>query len=107
MRGAQWRDQMFCATLFVTGQCLFVCEGLMSEFNHAWNWPASVRWDNGAQALVDDYGPLPELYRRGDDLIWRAPAEPAYCDDPQRSPPIPRFKSNGIWPAGQVAKNRG
>jgi hypothetical protein len=75
---------MFCATLLVTGQCLFVCEGLMSEFNHAWNWPASVRWDNGAQALVDDYGPLPELYRRGDQVIWQAPAEPAHCDNMDR-----------------------
>jgi hypothetical protein len=94
---------MFCATLLVTGQCLFVCEGLLSEFNHAWNWPASVRWDNNTQALVDDYGPLPQLYRRGVDVIWRTPAEPTYCDNVQRSPPIPPLKPEQLSPAGRGA----
>jgi hypothetical protein len=45
---------MFCPTLLVTAQCLFLCEGLLSEFNNAWNWPASIRWGNNTQALVDD-----------------------------------------------------
>jgi hypothetical protein len=61
---------VFCAAILVSGQCLFACEGLLQEFHHAWNWPARVRWDNSAQALVDDYGRLPELYRRGDEVIW-------------------------------------
>ena len=96
---------MLCATLLVTGQCLFVCGGSLQEFYRAWNWPESVRWDNGTQALVDDYGMLPHLYRQGDDVIWKTPAEPCGCDD-LRSCPIPRFKPDGPWPAGQAAKNR-
>ena len=97
---------MFCATLLVTGQCLFICAGSMSEFNHAWNWPASVRWDNNTQALIDDYGTLPQLYRRSDDVIWRTPAEPAYCDDVPRLPPIPRLKPNSSRLLGRH-QNRG
>ena len=55
---------MFCATLLVSGQCLLACGGLMQEFKQAWNWPASLRWDNSIQAPVDDYGTLPQLLRR-------------------------------------------
>jgi hypothetical protein len=40
---------MLCATLLVTGQCLFVCGGSLQEFYRAWNWPESVRWDNRTQ----------------------------------------------------------
>ena len=61
---------MFCAAILVSGQCLFACEGLLQEFHDAWNWPARVRWDDRAQALAADYGRLPELYRRGDQVIW-------------------------------------
>jgi hypothetical protein len=76
MRGRSPEDSNVLCDALVTGQCLFVCEGSMSELNHAWNWPASVRWDNDTQALVDDYGMLPQLYRRGDDVMWKTPAEP-------------------------------
>lgn len=75
---------MFCAAILVSGQCLFACEGLLQEFKQAWDWPARVRWSDTAQALVDDYGVLPKLYRRGDHVIWRTPAEPAHCDDMER-----------------------
>jgi hypothetical protein len=85
------------------GQCLFACEGLLQKFHHAWNWPARIRWDNSAQALVNDYGRLPELHRRGDEVIWRTPAEPTSCADVQRSPPIPRLKPE--QPPGQTAKS--
>jgi hypothetical protein len=76
---------MFCAAILVSGQCLFACEGFLQEFNQAWNWPARVRWNSDTQALVDDYGVLPKLYRRGDHVIWQTPTEPTYCDDVQRS----------------------
>jgi hypothetical protein len=62
-------------------------------------------WLMKAQALVDDYGRLSELYRRGDEVIWRTPAEPTSCADVRRSPPIPRLKPEQLSPAGQAAKS--
>jgi hypothetical protein len=61
----------------------------MQEFRYAWNWPASLRWDNSIQAPVDDYGTLPQLLRRGEEAIWSVPAEPTYCADGQGPPSIP------------------
>ena len=66
---------MFCATLLVSGQCLLACGGLMQEFKQAWNWPASLRWDNSIRAPVDDYGTLPQLHRRGEEVTL-PPEEP-------------------------------
>ena len=40
------------------------------EFSDAWSWPARVRWNVNSQELVDDYGVLPDLSRRGDRAIW-------------------------------------
>jgi hypothetical protein len=61
----------------------------MQEFKQAWNWPASLRWDNSIQAPVDDYGTLPQLDRRGEEAIWSTPAEPIYCADGEGPPSIP------------------
>jgi hypothetical protein len=61
------------------------------------NWPARVRWSNGTQALVDEYGVLPKLYRRDDEVTWQTPAEPIYCDNVQRSLPggrLPQAATN-------------
>jgi hypothetical protein len=91
---------MFCATLVVSGQCLLVCGGLMQEFKQAWNWPASLRWENSRQALVDDYGTLPQLHRRGEEAIWSILAEPTYCADGEGPSSIPEQLSL----AGQAKK---
>jgi hypothetical protein len=93
---------MFCAAVLLSGHCLFACEGSLQEFNQAWNWPARVRWNNSNQELVDDYGVLPDLSRRGDRAIWHTPAEPTYCYDVQRSPrhrgTIPHsYHPSGRW----------
>jgi hypothetical protein len=77
---------MFCAAVLLSGEFLFACEGLLQEFNQAWNWPARVRWNSTEQELVDDYGVVPELYRHSDHVIWYTPAEPTYCYNVQRSP---------------------
>jgi hypothetical protein len=87
---------MFCATLLVSGQCLLVCGGSMQEFKQAWNWPASFRWENSSQALVDDYGTLPQLHRRGDEAIWSTPAEPTSCAGEQRPSSIPKLKAEQL-----------
>jgi hypothetical protein len=93
---------MFCATLLVSGQCLLACGGSMQEFKQAWNWPASFRWENSSQALVDDYGTLPQLHRRGDEAIWSTPAEPTYCPDGQPPPSIPELKAEQLSLARQA-----
>lgn len=66
---------MFCATLLVAGQCAFTCSGVLDEFQTAWN----IRWDNGAQAIVDDHGPAPQLRRTESQVVWAVEAEPASC----------------------------
>jgi hypothetical protein len=93
---------MFCATLLVSGQCLLVCGGSMQEFEQAWNWPATLRWEKSSQALVDDYGTLPQLHHRGEDTIWSTPAEPTYCADGQRPPSIPELKAEQLSLARQA-----
>ena len=95
---------MFCATLLVSGQCLLACGGLMQEFKQAWNWPASLRWDNSIQAPVDDYGTLPQLLLHGEEAIWSTPAEPTYCADGQGPPSISELKSEQLSLAGQATK---
>ena len=72
----------------------------MQEFKQAWNWPASLRWDNSIQAPVDDYGTLPQLLLHGEEAIWSIPAEPTYCADGQGPPSI----SEQLSDAGQVTK---
>ena len=83
---SQGSARMFCAAVLLSGHCLFACEGSLQEFSDAWSWPARVRWNNSNQELVDDYGVLPDLSRRGDRAIWHTPAEPTYCNDGQQSP---------------------
>jgi hypothetical protein len=95
---------MFCATLLVSGQCLLACGGLMQEFKQAWNWPASLRWDNSIQAPVDDYGTLPQLLLHGEEAIWSTPTEPTYCADGQGPPSISELKSEQLSLAGQATK---
>ena len=73
---------MFCATLLVAGQCAFSCAGDLDEFRKAWN----IRWDNGAQAVVDDYGTAAPLRRVNGDVVWPVEAEPAGCM------PLPKLK---------------
>jgi hypothetical protein len=93
---------MFCATLLVSGQCLLVCGGSMQEFEQAWNWPASLRWENSRLALVDDYGMLPQLHRRGEEAIWSTQAEPTSCADGQRPPSTPEPKAEQVSLATQA-----
>jgi hypothetical protein len=73
---------MFCATLLLAGQCVFTCAGDLDEFKRAWD----IRWDNAAQAIVDNHGPAPQLRRVEDQVVWSVEAEPASCT------PIPKFK---------------
>jgi hypothetical protein len=73
----------------------------MQEFRYAWNWPASLRWDNSIQAPVDDYGTLPQLLRRGEEAIWSTPAEPTYCADGQGPPSIAELKPEQLSLANQ------
>ena len=73
----------------------------MQEVKHAWNWPASFRWEKSSQALVDDYGTLPQLHRRGDEAIWSTPAEPTYCAEEQRPSSIPDLKTEQLSLARQ------
>ena len=62
---------MFCATLVCTGQCALACSGNPDEFQTAWN----IRWNNGAQAIVEDYGPVSRLRRVNGDVVWAVEAE--------------------------------
>jgi hypothetical protein len=73
----------------------------MQEFKEAWNWPTSFRWENSSQALVDDYGTLPQLHRRGDEAIWSTPAEPTYCAGEQRLSSIRKLKAEQLSLARQ------
>jgi hypothetical protein len=73
---------MLCATLLVAGQCAFTCGGDLDEFRKAWN----IRWHNGAQAVVDNYGPVAPLRRVNGHVIWAVEAEPASCT------PVPKLK---------------
>ena len=53
MRGPQ---RLECSVRPFDGRTMFVCEGLTSELNDAWNWPACIRWDNSSQALIHEFG---------------------------------------------------
>jgi hypothetical protein len=80
----------------------------MQEFQQAWNWPASLRWDNSIQAPVDDHGTLPQLHRRGEEAIWSTRAEPTYCADGQGPPSIPEQLSSSALvpgPPPETARN--
>jgi hypothetical protein len=77
---------MFCATIIVAAQCTLACGGEPEEFQRAWRWPASIRWDSGFQKFVDDHGPLPPLPRGHEQVIWMVPAEPGACA------PVPTLK---------------
>jgi hypothetical protein len=75
----------FCVTLLVAGQCAFACNGDLDEFQRAWN----IRWDNGAQVIVDNHGPVPQLRRINGEALWVVEAEPASCAPvPKLKPPI-------------------
>jgi hypothetical protein len=82
---------MFCATLLVAGQCAFTCGGDLDEFRKAWN----IRWDNGAQAVVDNYGPVAPLRRVNGEVVWAVEAEPASCT------PVPKLKPTRCVEVGE------
>ena len=73
---------MFCAAILVAGQCAFTCSGDLDEFRKAWD----IRWDNAAQAVVDNHGPVPPLRRVKGEAVWTVEAEPASCT------PVPELK---------------
>lgn len=82
---------MFCTSLIVVTQCMLVCGGAIGEYRSAWGEP---RWDNALQAIIDNYGPIPALYKSKAGVLWMTDAEPASCA------PVPQFKPEPYYQRG-------
>lgn len=74
---------MFCAAMIVAGTCMQVCGANPADYLSAWGEP---RRDDATQAMVDDLGPRPQLYRYNGDMLWMSETEPVLCA------PVPRLK---------------
>ena len=57
---------------------MFDCSGNLDELMSS-EGRRNIQWDNGAQAIVDDHGPMPQFRRIQGEVLWAVEAEPASC----------------------------